>query len=85
MCRLAQNHETPRREEGEDIDTEGFGNDDVVGILLVSWAADVIFRYKVPSNGKDKAMNGSQDTDATSQWQDSQRISISKSPATRIT
>ena len=29
----SQNHQTPRREEVEDINTEGFGNDDVVGIM----------------------------------------------------
>ena len=34
-----ENHQTPRREEAEDIYTEGFGNDDMVGVM-----ADIIFR-----------------------------------------
>ena len=29
----AQNNKTPRREEVEDIGTEGFGNDDVVEVM----------------------------------------------------
>ena len=49
---------------------------------LVSWVAGVIFTYKVHSIGR---INHKWDTDATSQWLDSQRKSISSSPPTRTT